>query len=129
MTIDDILNPGTDALVSPTARLAAYEAQLIRIDREIAKTEAAQAESAPLPVRSSWIQAAQARGGFLAVYHRDGHADLYGCQSAPVPEWMAEVIAAIGGRAVRRMVRGRYPHQRIEAGQVGELRATMRRLP
>ena len=80
--------------------------------------------------KSSWITGTDYRNGFLALYTADGAAMLYGGPTGPVPAWAPGLVHAgtnrrSVGRAYNRLIKGRYPHQRVEADRVGELRRMM----
>lgn len=83
---------------------------------------------APL-LPSSWIKDICYRNGFIAIFDHDGTALLCGTE---IPLWAFNLVkAGMGGRsmgkAFNRIVKGRYPLQRItDAADVAELAAIMK---
>lgn len=88
-------------------------------------------------IPSSWISSVSylrtPRGdSFLSIFTQDGKALLYGGPGAPIPSWLPGLLSAgLGGRSVgrayHRLVKGKYPYQRIEGKErVRELRRLMR---
>lgn len=80
--------------------------------------------------RSSWIIGTDYRDGFLALYTADGAAMLYGGPTGPVPAWAPGLVHAgtdrrSVGLAYNRLIKNRYPYQRVEANRVKELREMM----
>lgn len=84
--------------------------------------------------RSSWIQSvafkradADSPTGFLAVFLGTGIALLYGEVPSYVPGLLVAGTARRSiGLAYNRLVKGRYPYQRVEGRErVQELRALM----
>jgi len=78
--------------------------------------------------RSSWISGFSYRNGFLAVFTRQGPVLLHGNVPPHVPGLLKAGTARRSvGLAYTRLIKGRYPYQRVEGERVRELRRMMGR--
>jgi hypothetical protein len=70
-------------------------------------------------MKSSWISSiAYKRIGdesYVAIFLKDrNEAMLYGGPESPIPSWMPGLLTAGTGRAYNKLLKGKFPYQKVE---------------